>query len=138
MKWFALVLFGLPALLIFSMLNKIDRTPADLYQFTPADACKATLAIYNNRDPNTMRVSVDDADSKKSSVSYTRDDGKHFVYDCRISGDRLSFRTRQGTGVGKPDGVLRVGPADGGVLTVTLRTDSTLGDSRSFRHSDLR
>lgn len=133
MKWIVttVIFFGC-ILVVASIQRRIE--PLDLYQFSAADACKAAIGLYNNRDPKTMRVSS--VLKGESTISYRRDDGKHFVYDCRISGTRLHWNTRQGSGP-NTYADLSVDPADGGTLTVVLMDNKTEQGRETYSRSDL-
>lgn len=68
--------------------------------------CQLGQAFRVGRDPKTITAAA--AEDDLIRLSYTRDDGKAFRYDCKIEGDVLRFRmideAGPGTGAGEWSG----------------------------------
>jgi hypothetical protein len=65
--------------------------------------CQLGQAFRVGRDPATISAAA--ANDDLIRLSYTRDDGKAFRYDCKIEGDVLRFRMIDEAGPGTGPGV---------------------------------
>ncbi|WP_288075147.1 hypothetical protein [Pseudomonas sp.] len=76
-------LIGIAGLLLISAA----ATAAD---FTPAEICKATISVEFGRDVKSMKAKMA---GDNPEVSYRRDDGDSFKYQCQVSEDSVVWRT---------------------------------------------
>lgn len=59
--------------------------------FSSADVCKAAISSEMGRDVKTMKSLK--SDSEMPEITYTRDDGNKYRYQCRFDGQRVVWRT---------------------------------------------
>jgi hypothetical protein len=61
-------------------------TTAQATDFSPAEICKAAIAVEMGRETTRMKT---DVAGNEPAISYRRDDGDRFKYRCRIDGDTV-------------------------------------------------
>ncbi|MCQ9423462.1 hypothetical protein NRB16_08000 [Pseudomonas sp. LJDD11] len=75
-------LFGIAGLLLLP-------AAACAAEFTPAEICKATISVEFGRDVKIMKAKMA---GDNPEVSYSRDDGDSFKYQCQVSSDTVVWR----------------------------------------------
>lgn len=65
--------------------------------------CKAGAAFRNGR--NVKGIIAEVTGEEQVHLAYTRDDGKHFEYDCLVQGNLLRFRMIDEAGPGTGPGI---------------------------------
>lgn len=59
--------------------------------FSKADICKAAISSEMGRNVKTMKTLKSHADMPE--ITYVRDDGNKYRYQCRFDGERVVWRT---------------------------------------------
>jgi hypothetical protein len=96
-----------------------DVTAVQLSKLDMASVCQATLAALNGHDPSIMRVTSNTGDLVQ--VRYARpSDGKVWINECQVEGDRVIWRTVDAFGAGSRVGRWRTVESVDEVITYKL------------------
>lgn len=77
--------------------------PLELSDADKIRVCRAGTAARGGRE--VTGISAEIYDNSIVRLSYTRDDGRFFTYDCEVSGDTLRFRMLDEAGPGSGHGI---------------------------------
>ena len=77
----------------FALMSR-KSSVLDIAPFTTQNICKATISIVMGREPSVM--SVDRVSGGVVHLSYTRSDGTHWGYRCKLQGNRAIWATDTG------------------------------------------
>ncbi|WP_234027460.1 hypothetical protein [Aurantiacibacter arachoides] len=121
----------------FLMPTEAELQAEELSPNQLTNICKAGMSAATGAGINSMRTDTDQADMVR--ISYVRDDGRPFAYDCRLEGHvvrtRMIDEAGPGTGPGNWSGngskaTYRLENADVTIDTVFI--DGSV-DSETFR-----